>query len=73
MKTVKFAGFRHNICQNCRLIESKNEDLLTISVLGHLLGNLLLARTEIPLQFIDGHRSPMGPIDGHQWSIDGHR
>ena len=30
-------------------------------------------RTEIPSQFIDGHRSPMGPIDGHQWSIDGHR
>ena len=30
-------------------------------------------RTEIPSQFIDGHRSPMEPIDGHQWSIDGHR
>ena len=30
-------------------------------------------RTEIPSQFIDGHRSPMRPIDGHQWSIDGHR
>ena len=27
-------------------------------------------RTEIPSQFIDGHRSPMSPIDGHQWSID---
>ena len=33
----------------------------------------LSPRTEIPSQFIDGHRSPMGPIDGHQWSIDGHR
>ena len=27
-------------------------------------------RTEIPSQLIDGHRSPVGPIDGHNWSID---
>ena len=35
--------------------------------------NYVITRTEIPSQFIDGHRSPMGPIDGHQWSIDGNR
>ena len=37
------------------------------------IGAELRSRNQIPSQFIDGHRSPMGPIDGYQWSIDGHR